>query len=50
MACAGASNKEIAYQMRVRAPTVRVLLWRAPPKIGAADRDELVAMLISSPF
>jgi len=48
LASAGASNKEIAFQMGVRPPTVRVLLWRACRKVGAADRDELIRMFTSS--
>lgn len=45
LACGGASNKEIAYQIGVRAPTVRVLLWRACKKVGAADRKELIRLV-----
>jgi DNA-binding CsgD family transcriptional regulator len=49
-ACGGASNKEIAYEMGVRAPTVRVLLRRACQKVGAAGRDELIQMLMNRPL
>jgi DNA-binding CsgD family transcriptional regulator len=47
-ACAGASNKEIAYQMGVSASTIRVLLWRASKKIGVKGRLELVRRLTRS--
>lgn len=43
-ACAGATNKEIAYQMGIHPSTVGVLLWRASRKIGAASRDDMIEM------
>ena len=41
-ACAGSSNKEIAFLMGISASTVGVLLWRASRKLGAADREALI--------
>jgi DNA-binding CsgD family transcriptional regulator len=37
------NNKLIAYEMGITAETVRVLLHRAARKLGARDRDELIA-------
>jgi DNA-binding CsgD family transcriptional regulator len=42
LACSGASNKEIAYEMRITASTVGVMLGRASRKFAAADRGDLV--------
>jgi RNA polymerase sigma factor (sigma-70 family) len=48
LACAGASNKEIAHEMQVTASTVRVFLWRACRKVRAADRNDLVRRLTTA--
>jgi len=42
-AALGHSNKMIAYEMGIAPSTVGVLLHRAARKLGARDRDELVA-------
>jgi DNA-binding CsgD family transcriptional regulator len=46
-ACTGASNKEIAYSMKISPSTVGVLLWRAARKLGAHDREELLRIFRS---
>jgi DNA-binding NarL/FixJ family response regulator len=47
-ACAGSSNKEIAYLMGITASTVGVLLWRASRKLGAGDREALIRTFTTS--
>jgi DNA-binding CsgD family transcriptional regulator len=46
-ACAGASNKEIAYEMAIDPSTVGVLLWRAARRLAAAGREELLRRAIA---
>lgn len=41
-ACAGASNKDIAFEMNISDSTVGVLLLRACRKLEAADRKALI--------
>ncbi len=43
-AAMGHSNKQIAYDLGIAHATVRVLLARAAQKVGARNRQELVAV------
>jgi DNA-binding CsgD family transcriptional regulator len=41
-AAAGATNKEVAYDLHIAHATVRVLMHRAARKLGARRRSELL--------
>jgi DNA-binding CsgD family transcriptional regulator len=43
LAALGRTNKEIAYELRLAASTVRVLVVRAARKLGARGRADAVA-------
>jgi DNA-binding CsgD family transcriptional regulator len=46
-AALGHSNKLIAYELGLADSTVRVLLYRAAAKLGAARREDLIAAYLS---
>lgn len=48
-ACAGASNKEIAYELGISHSTVRVLLSRAGRKVGVRHRAHLLQAYSATP-